>query len=157
MLGPLLTRESIIGRMRQGGLKTTSQRLAVIDVLIEKRLLHPGPTLIYREARKKRKGVSLSTVYATLDALSRLGVIKALQFDRMENRYEADPEEHVNLICGRCGSITDYRPPVAANREDVTEKTGFTITGGRLEYYGYCRECRDKQNSRSKKKRSIRE
>ena len=52
-MGPLLTRESIIGRLRQGGLKTTSQRLAVIDVLIEKRLLHPGPTLIYREARKK--------------------------------------------------------------------------------------------------------
>lgn len=156
-MGPLLTRESIIGRLRQGGLKTTSQRLAVIDVLIEKRLLHPGPTLIYREARKKNKGLSLSTVYATLDALSRLGVIKALRFDRAENRYEADPEEHVNLICGQCGGITDYRPPVAANREDVTDKTGFTITDGRLEYYGYCRECRDKQNSRPKKKRSIRE
>ena len=134
------TKESIIGRLKDEGLKITPQRLAVIDVLMEKRELHPGPTLVYQEARKKKRGLSLSTVYATLDALSRLGIIKTLQFDRTENRYERNPEEHINLICERCGRITDYHAPPAVNREDVSEKTGFAIRDSRLEYYGYCRE-----------------
>jgi hypothetical protein len=62
------TKGSIIRRLKEEGLKISPQRLAVIDVLMEKRELHPGPTLVYQEARKKRGGLSLSTVYAALDA-----------------------------------------------------------------------------------------
>ena len=78
------------------GLKVTPQRLAIIDVLIEQGDSHPRASLIYKKAKKKKKGLSLSTTYATLNELSRHGIIKTLQFDSVENRYEGNLEEHLN-------------------------------------------------------------
>jgi Fur family peroxide stress response transcriptional regulator len=137
-----MTKESIIDQLRERGLKITPQRRAIVEVLIEQRNLHPGARLVYEEARKKKQGLSLSTVYATLDELTSHGIIKTLQFNEMENRYEGNLEEHVNLICKKCRKILDYRVPITIDKKKVAKKIGFSITDTRLEYYGLCRECR---------------
>jgi Fe2+ or Zn2+ uptake regulation protein len=103
-----MEKESIIQRLKEKGLKITSQRLAIIDVLVEQGHMHPGASFIYREARKKHKSLSLSTTYATINEFIRYGIIKALEFDERENRCEGNLDEHINLICDRCGKITDY-------------------------------------------------
>jgi Fur family peroxide stress response transcriptional regulator len=134
--------QSIIDQLRERGLKITSQRRAIIEALIEERHLHPSAFLIYKKARKRKEGLSLSTVYATLNELSSLGLIKTLQFDEMENRYEGNLEEHVNLICGKCRKILDCQAPITIDKKKVAKKIGFSITDSRIEYYGLCRECR---------------
>ena len=136
-----VTKESIARQLKAKGLKLTPQRLAIIEVLIEKRDFHPGARFVYKEAKKKKKSLSLSTTYATLNELSRLGIIKNLQFDSMENRYEGNLEEHLNLICERCGKILDYKILPVVDREEIAKKTGFSVTDTRLEYYGQCRDC----------------
>jgi Fe2+ or Zn2+ uptake regulation protein len=138
----MMTKESIIGQLKEKGLKMTPQRLAIIEVLIEQKDLHPGARLVYKEAKKKKKSLSLSATYATLNELSRHGIIKTLQFDKMENRYEGNLEEHINLICERCKKILDYKVSIRVDQKEVAKKTGFSITDARMEYYGYCRECR---------------
>lgn len=139
----MITKESMISQMRKRGLKVTPQRLAIIDVLIELGDSHPGANLIYKNARKKKKSLSLSTTYATLNEFSRHGINKTLQFDKMENRYDGNIEEHINLICERCRKILDYNGPITVDPKGVVKKTGFLITDTRLEYYGLCRECRE--------------
>ncbi|MFO7686686.1 MAG: Fur family transcriptional regulator [Desulfobacterales bacterium] len=136
-----MEKESIIQRLKEKGLSITSQRLAIIDVLVEQGHIHPSASFIYREARKKHKSLSLSTTYATIIEFIRYGIIKALEFDGRENRYESNLSEHINLICDRCGKIIDYNAPVYVNRMDVKETTGFVITSNRWEYYGYCQDC----------------
>ena len=143
----MMTKESIISQVRKKGLKVTPQRLAIIDVLIEQGDLHPGASLVYKKAKKKKKSLSLSTTYATLNALSRHGIIKTLQFDKMEDRYEGNLEGHINLICERCRKILDYRVPIMVDQRKVARKTGFSVTDTRLEYYGLCRECREEKGS----------
>src|SRR4030042_236759 len=143
----MIAKESIIKQMRERGLKITPQRLAIIEVLVEQGDLHPGARLVYEEAKKKKRSLSLSTAYATLNELSRHGIIKTLQFDRMENRYDRNLEEHINLICERCKKILDYKVPIAVDQRELAKKTGFSITDTRLEYYGYCRECREEKGS----------
>ncbi len=123
--------------------------MAIIEVLIEQKDSHPGARLVYEEAKKKKKSVSLSTTYATLNELSQHGIIKTLQFDKMENRYEGNLEEHINLICEKCKKIIDYKVPIPVDPRKIVKNTGFSITDTRLEYYGYCRECRRKLSSRS--------
>jgi len=145
-----MTRESMIKQLKENGLKITPQRLAIIEVLLEKRDLHPGARLLYKEAKKKKKSLSLSTTYATLNELSRHGIIKTLQFDKMEDRYEENLEEHINLICERCKKILDYNVSIGVDQKEVTKKTGFWITDTRLEYYGLCRECREEERSSRK-------
>jgi Fur family transcriptional regulator, peroxide stress response regulator len=137
-----VTKESITQQLKAKGLKLTPQRLAIIEVLVEKRDFHPGARSVYEEARKKRKSLSLSTTYATLNEFSRLGIIKTLQFDSMENRYEGNLEEHLNLICEHCGKILDYKILPVVDQHEIAKKTGFSVTDTRLEYYGYCRDCR---------------
>jgi Fe2+ or Zn2+ uptake regulation protein len=138
----MITKESIVRALREKGLKITPQRLAIGDVLIEREEAHPGASLIWREAKKRVKNLSLSTVYATLNELVKQGVIKQLQFDRMENRYECNPDKHVNLICDRCKEIIDYEIPVSIEPKEIAKKTGFEMTDMRLECYGLCDRCR---------------
>jgi len=77
-----MVRESVLKELRDKGLKITSQRLAIIEVLAAMRNLHPGAGAVYRAAKKIHKSLSLSTTYATLNQLSAHGIIKTLQFDR---------------------------------------------------------------------------
>ena len=139
----------LIKKMRAKGLKVTPQRLAVIDVLIEKNLLHPSARVIYDVAKRRTNGLSLSTVYLTLNELSKHGIIKTLEFDKMENRYEGSLTDHINLICKECHGITDYRIPVVIDSREVIRKTKFRVTDTRLEYYGYCQKCREKLSRHS--------
>jgi Fe2+ or Zn2+ uptake regulation protein len=140
----MMMKAAIIKELKERKLKLTPQRLAIIDALIENTLLHPGASLIYREARKKAKSLSLSTVYATLDELSRHGIIKILEFDKMENRYEGNIAAHINLVCKGCQKIMDYKLPISIDLREVAKKAHFWISDTRLEYYGYCQECRKK-------------
>jgi Fe2+ or Zn2+ uptake regulation protein len=139
-----MLKESIIKRMRERRLKLTPQRLAVIEVLAEKTPLHPSASFIYREAKKKVRGISLSTVYSSLNELSRHGIIKMLEFDKMENRYEGNTLDHINLICKGCKKIMDYKVPIVVDSKEVVKKARFWVTETRLDYYGYCQECRKK-------------
>ena len=148
--------ELIVKTLREKGLKITPQRLAIVKVLMEKNDEHPGAGSIYRAARKKRRGISFSTVYATLGELSRRGIIKMLQFDQMENRYEGNLEEHVNLICRECGKIMDYEAPVLLDPAKIAKKTGFQMIDSRLEYYGYCQDCISRREGKTAKKQRTR-
>jgi len=132
---------TLLKKLKERGLKVTPQRLAIIEVLMENTPLHPGAGFIYQKAKKKFRGLSLSTVYYTLNELSKQRIIKTLEFDRMENRFEGNTSDHLNLICLRCGSIEDYIEPLPVSAGEVEKQTGFRPHEMRFEYYGYCREC----------------
>ena len=104
-------KEEILRKMKEKGLNLPPQRMAIVDTFVEQNPLHPGARLIYQEARKKYRGLSFSTVYLTLNELSKHGIIKMLEFDRMENRFDGNLDEHINLICKGCRKITDHEAP----------------------------------------------
>jgi Fur family peroxide stress response transcriptional regulator len=137
----IITREGLIGRLRERGLRITPQREAIVDALVENRHLHPAAGLIHREAAKRARRVSLSTVYATLGVFCQQGLLKNMEFDRMENRYEGNLQEHINLVCRTCGSITDYHIPTSIRPADIAREADFLVTETRMDYYGYCRDC----------------
>ena len=132
---------AILVKLKEGGLKLTSQRLAIIEALTENNILHPGARLIYQKAKKKVKGLSLSTVYYTLNELSKHGIIKMLEFDRMENRYDGNISPHLNLVCIGCGIIIDFPKVLPISVKEVENQRGFRPHEMRFEYYGYCKEC----------------
>jgi Fe2+ or Zn2+ uptake regulation protein len=137
-------KDSILKKMKAKGLKLTPQRIAIVEALVKKSPLHPAAGLIYQEAGKTLKGLSLSTVYSTLSELSKHGIIKMLEYDRMENRFEGNIEAHINLVCKGCKKIIDYQLPVFIDLKEVAKKASFLVTDTRLEYYGYCQECTQK-------------
>jgi len=137
-------KDSILKKMKAKGLKLTPQRRAIVEAVVRTSLSHPAASLIYQEARKKFSGLSLSTVYSTLSELSKHGIIKMLEYDRMENRFEGNIEVHINLVCKGCKKIIDYQLPVFIDPKEVIKTASFLVTDTRLEYYGYCQECTKK-------------
>lgn len=59
-----------------------------------------------------------------------------------ENRYEGDISTHINLVCKGCKKIMGYKPSMSIDLKAVANKARFRVTDTRLEYYGYCQECK---------------
>ena len=144
----ILTSEDIerrlIDKLKKNNLKLTRQRLAIVEVLSNDRS-HSSARAIFEKVRQKVPSVSLSTVYFTLNLFKNEGAVKELEFYDMGNRYESDVTDHLDLICLRCGRIVNYDEPIPMLKEQVEKKTGFITNRMRYEYYGYCKECRQKK------------
>jgi Fe2+ or Zn2+ uptake regulation protein len=130
--------------LREKGYKLTPQRRAIIS-LLSKDMSHPGAADILKKIRKSLPQVSMSTVYYTLDMLKKEGLIQELEFYDRDNRYDVNVENHINLICRKCGRIEDFPGELPYSYTQVQKKTDFQPVAMRYEYYGYCKECRRKR------------
>ncbi len=131
--------------LRNKGIKLTSQRLAIIDILsCDKN--HPGARTVFLKARESIPDISMSTVYYTLKLLKEEGLIKELEFYEQENRYESNMTDHVDLICAECGKIENFDGGISLSRASIEASTGFKAHKMRFEYYGLCKECSNKKD-----------
>ena len=134
--------------LRAAGYRLTRQRKAILNVLAATDA-HPSAQQVFQEAKKDHPGLSLATVYNTLETLARMGLIKILDFQAMDNRHETNLVPHINLICTSCGKIQDFEQGSTIRASEVKQKFGFQIENFRLEYYGICSECRDRASDDS--------
>jgi len=136
-----LSDAKIVEALRRKGYKATPQRIAICRFVLRSRD-HPTTQEIYRELRHTYPTVSLATVYKTLGVLSDLGLVQELPFEHGETRFDSYAEPHVNLVCRRCGNVSDLEQRLA--REIVARVAAtarFTPTGQRLDVYGLCQRC----------------
>ena len=135
--------EQLQTALREAGYRMTPQRLAICDVLADSRE-HPTPYRVYEQVRQHFPTVSIATVYNTLNALRDLGEIVEIGLGRSETHYEPHLEPHANLICLRCGRITDFEDlPMTQLHDQIALHSGFAIKNTRIDVYGLCRECQE--------------
>ena len=109
---------------------------------LEANTRHPSAKNIFEALKEGNSDISLATVYNTLGVLHRSKLIKVIEFEGKENRYDTNIEPHINLICIECGSISDLEEGCPNSPERVLEELGFDVTDYRMEYYGVCSRCR---------------
>jgi Fur family peroxide stress response transcriptional regulator len=134
----------IINYLRKKGYKATPQRIAICRFALQSRD-HPSAQRIYDEVRKVHPTISFATVYKTLQILKEQGVIQELKFPEGQARFDPNIKPHINLVCLQCGNIQDFDDPIA--KELITKiinTTEFTKTGQRLDIYGICKTCHDR-------------
>lgn len=134
----------MVEALRAKGIRLTPQRMEIIRVLSNDRS-HPGARTILAKARERVPDMSMSTVYSTLGLLKKEDLIKELEFYDMDNRYETIMTDHIDLICTKCGSITNFDGNLPMTREFIEENAGFEPHRMRFEYYGLCKKCRVKK------------
>lgn len=127
--------------LRAAGCRITRQRSAILEYLASTDS-HPSARQVYRDVKRVVPDVSLATVYNTLGTLVRVNLLKLIDFESMDNRYDRDPGPHINLICTVCGGIQDFGWGFPIPPEEVREKAGFDVRDVRMEYYGECDGCR---------------
>jgi len=146
----MFTETTLTENLRNAGLRLTPQRLAICRLLVNN-AEHPSAQQLFEQLRPDYPSLSLTTVYNTLETLVSLGAIHNLGNDVSGTvRYDAETSAHANLICTSCNRIIDYLSPhVQALTDEVTNQSGYQITGARVLYYGLCETCQNKSHSPS--------
>ena len=132
--------QMLISRLQDKRYKLTPQRREIIR-LLSRDMSHPWAMDILRKVRKIVPRISMSTVYYTLDMMKKEGLIRELEYYDKDNRYETNISDHINLVCTRCGKISDFTGNVPSFSRAVEKETGFKPASMRFEYYGICINC----------------
>ena len=116
----------------------TAPRRAIIEALDGDRS-HPSAEAVLARVRRRRPGISFTTVYATLEALVGEGLLARLTSDPARSRFDTVMSPHDHLVCDRCGRIEDAR---SVKRGSVKRVGRFKVTSVHVEYRGVCGSCR---------------
>lgn len=124
--------------LRELGLTPTIQRLAVLEYL-ESTSCHPTADIVLVEIQKMFPTLSRATVYNTLEALTRAGIILRITVDPAVARYDADLGPHAHFRCRLCSTVYD----IAMDKDfDLTPYVGGHQIEAVLTYaYGVCGKC----------------
>jgi Fur family ferric uptake transcriptional regulator len=124
------------------GTRVTSQRALILEI-IRQGEGHLDADEIYRRARQKQPRLSLSTVYRTVQALKKLGLIEELHFDESHHHYEAKPPtKHHHLVCLSCGRVIEFQYPLSIIERNIAGGGDFKIVDAEIRVTGYCPRCR---------------
>jgi Fur family transcriptional regulator, ferric uptake regulator len=133
------------------GYKVTPQRRLVLEVFLENEADHLSAEEVFQLARAKDREIGIATIYRTLDLLVEVGILHPSDFGDGRKRYElslAGREEHHHhhLICLQCRQIQEVEEDLLSQLEGLVEKDkGFLIVDHRVQFFGYCRECRARE------------
>lgn len=130
----------------------TVPREVILD-LLSRTSKHMSAKEIYIALHKIYPGIGLTTIYRTLDLLSRTGLLNKLTIGDGQNRYEFKSSEknehHHHLVCTKCGKIVNYSDfvdeelgLVKKTEEILAKKYNFSISDHNIEFYGLCEKCK---------------
>ncbi len=124
------------------GMRVTPQRLVIYDALA--RLGRHASAEQVREAVAERvPGISLPTVYATLDLLERLELVRRVHTGGSAVLYDPRTDPHQHAVCRSCGAVEDLDAPVdTAKAIGAARKSGFVPEDASTVVTGLCANCR---------------
>jgi Fur family transcriptional regulator, ferric uptake regulator len=139
----MIDSKDFLGKIRSAGYKVTPQRKAIVEAILEadKSLT---PQELHATLARKNPDIGLVTVYRTIDVLDQLGLLCQFQPGGNARSFKAGlAEHHHHLVCRGCGDVVDFTGRCPTELETrLEQETGFIITNHRLEFAGYCRDCR---------------
>jgi Fur family peroxide stress response transcriptional regulator len=133
---------------RDRGLAFTPQRRAVLEAVLDLNN-HPTADQVHSALARHRPRVSRATVFRTLEAFARDGLISKACHPGTAVRYDWRTETHHHLVCLRCDRVIDFADP----RLDVlpvpdTRSLGFLVSELRVQLRGLCRRCRELEDKK---------
>jgi Fe2+ or Zn2+ uptake regulation protein len=135
--------DSVAELLRAQGLRMTPQRLAIMGELMNADDAMVASALAAR-VRDKLPGVTVATVYRTLDHLERLGMLVHVHLaSGLAYRRVALPQ-HAYLTCGSCGSeLAVAQGTLRPLEELIRRENGFRADFTHHTSAGVCATCAD--------------
>lgn len=124
--------------MHKAGVRPSVQRLAILRNVVEGRM-HPTADEIFRDLQAEYPTMSRTTVYNSLHVLTEAGLLRELELESGNRRYDFAPQpRHGHLRCACCGRIFDMALP-----EDLqlSAPPGFSIESIDVFFRGLCPDC----------------
>ena len=126
-------------RIRNKGLKITSQRVGILK-LLKDRKDHPSAEQVFREMKETFPTISFATIYSTAQILQEAGLLQILTIDGQRVFFDPNPEPHAHYRCRKCGSISDMPLPSGIIKK-IRESSPYKIETIQVYCYGTCSKC----------------
>ena len=121
--------------------RITHQREIILDELRSVKT-HPTADELFEQVRGRLPRVSLATVYRNLEWLCQQGIVQKIEVGGRQKRFDGTTNLHYHIRCIGCGRVDDVdMSPVETLDHDLSEKSGYTVIGHRLEFWGTCPGC----------------
>jgi Fe2+ or Zn2+ uptake regulation protein len=134
--------ERLATALRAGGHRMTSQRLVLHRVLAELGR-HASAEEIARVSAERLPGLSLPTVYATLELFEGLGLVRRVDAGGPAALFDPRIEPHAHFACRSCGAVLDLDAPVDATAAEAAARAaGAEPAGVEVLVRGRCAACR---------------
>jgi len=133
-------------RLARQDQRYTKLRRALVETLAR-----AGRPLTITEIRADNPGLSQSSAYRNITALSDVSAVRRVTGTDDHGRFELAEElssHHHHLVCGTCGKVEDVIPSPRLERamaeaaRAVADEAAFDVTEHRFDLLGVCADCR---------------
>ena len=133
--------EYLVSELKNKNIRLSHQRLKVLEYMNDNRI-HPTVDQIYIALHKEIPTLSKTTIYNTLNALVDAGLVKAVNIEDNELRYDIISNEHGHFKCESCGNVYDFQ----IKTEDLYSEdlNNYTINSKEVYFKGICPNCINK-------------
>src|SRR5688572_22530910 len=126
--------------LRQRGMRVTPQRVVVHRALRELDR-HVTADELLDAVTERLPSVSLPTIYATLELLEELGMVRRVQ-RAGTTLFDPRTDAHHHLVCTSCGSVEDLESSLDSDAlERAASRHGFAPERVEALVHGRCRDC----------------
>jgi len=128
--------ERLVALCREKGMRLTGPRRTILHVLSQSPD-HPDAEELHRRVIAAEPGISIATVYRTMNILAEHGLIERHSFADRRARYEAGgTDHHDHFVNVETAEVIEFRcDEIEELQQKIAEEHGFDIVGHRLEIY----------------------
>lgn len=132
--------------IRQAGLKVTSPRVKILEMLENRSSLdrHLTAEEVYKTLLQEGEEIGLATVYRVLTQFEAAGLVKRHHFEGGNSVFELERgDHHDHLVCIKCGRVEEFSDELIELRQrEIARNLDFKLTDHSLCLYGLCAKCR---------------
>jgi Fe2+ or Zn2+ uptake regulation protein len=133
--------QRLVTKLRERGLRVTSQRIMIHRTLCA-HAQHLTAEQVLASVSEVLPGTSLPTVYATLELLEQLGLVRRFGTGNGAVLFDSRVEPHAHTVCRRCGAIADLvGTPLGEGPLALAREAGFAPDHAQLVIWGLCKRC----------------
>lgn len=130
--------DDLLNELKLKKIRLSHQRLKVLEFLA-KNYIHPTADQIYNGLHDEVPTLSKTTVYNTLNSLVETGLVRVINIEDNEARYDIVTENHGHFKCGKCGKIFDFDIDIDSFKSHGL--TNFKIMDKNIYFKGICPQC----------------
>jgi Fe2+ or Zn2+ uptake regulation protein len=131
----------LVAKLRERGMRVTPQRLVIHRALCG-HSQHMTAEQLLASVSDTLPGTSLPTVYATLELLEDLRLVRRVAATNGAVVFDSRVDPHAHTVCRRCGAIADLDgAPVPAAAIARAGESGFVPDHAQLVVWGLCPKC----------------
>jgi Fe2+ or Zn2+ uptake regulation protein len=137
-MGMIISVKELSNELRIKGIRPSYQRIKILEVLHQKDT-HFTVDEIFRTLSPEIPSLVKATIYNTLHTFVEAGLVRVVNIDGDEMRYDITITNHGHFNCKRCGKIYNFKIDVDGIPFDGLNQ--FEITEKNVYFSGLCPQC----------------